>query len=300
MGDILACDWGTSSFRLMRLDKQGNILTAKETKGGIKSLKHVEIERYLVDHCCEIAGREALPVVMCGMVGSGIGWHEVPYVDCPASEATLAAGMRQVPCDVLDAYCVPGVKLQSLVGAADVMRGEETQVVGWLSQASEGERAHSILCMPGTHSKWVTITDGGISAFSTAFTGELYALLTDHSVLVQGEQRDSAEAFSAGLRDSSDSASLIHQLFNARSRAVLGLQEPAHSAAYLSGLLLGSEVGAMAGAIGSDPVHLICGDYLAGPYRQAFEHYGVDCKHYSGGTFSAKGLWTIARVAKLV
>ncbi|WP_338036845.1 2-dehydro-3-deoxygalactonokinase [Microbulbifer mangrovi] len=298
--DFLACDWGTSSFRLMRLDQQGNILSVKETKNGIKALKCQDIERYLIGECREVAGSETLPVVMCGMVGSSIGWYEVPYVDCPASEATLAAELWRVPCESLEAYCVSGVKLQTSTGIADVMRGEETQVVGWLTQASVQERAHSVLCLPGTHSKWVTITDGCISDFSTAFTGELYSLLKDHSVLVQGEQHDSAEAFSAGLQASGGGAALIHQLFNARSRTVLGLQEPADSAAYLSGLLLGSEVGAMASTLGSGPVHLVCGDYLAGPYRQAFEHYGVDCTHYSGGTFSAKGLWSVARAANLI
>ncbi|SFC76730.1 2-dehydro-3-deoxygalactonokinase [Microbulbifer thermotolerans] len=304
MSEILVCDWGTSSFRLMRLSAEGEIVGQIASQAGIKSLQNKEIEAYLLDQCHQLDESGALPVILCGMVGSGIGWYEVPYVDCPVSIASLAGAIQSMPSGAVNAYCVPGVK--KLTGAeADVMRGEETQAIGWLSGASEAEWAQSLLCLPGTHSKWMSVVDGAIRDFSTAFTGELYSLLKEHSVLVQGEQEDSAAAFDTGLEDSRSGTALIHQLFNSRSRAVLGVLDSAHSASYLSGLLLGCEVRAMAeklsaGAEGKSLVHLICGDHLAKPYCRALAFYGMDCRHYSGDTYSARGLLAIARASVLV
>lgn len=306
MSELLVCDWGTSSFRLMCLGRDGEVVDELASSDGIKSLGRPGIEAYLLEKCRQLDPSGALPVILCGMVGSGIGWHEVPYVDCPASGESLANALEVMPTREVRAYCVPGVK-KLTAGAADVMRGEETQVIGWLEGASAAEQASSLLCLPGTHSKWVSVADGEIQDFSTSFTGELYALLKDHSVLVQGIQEDSQAAFRAGLEASQNDSGLIHQLFNARSRAVLGLDSAAHSASYISGLLLGCEVRGMTaqrqqpqppgdGAL----VHLICGNYLADPYRKALAFYGIESRHYPGNTYSARGLLAIARARGLL
>ncbi|WP_066965709.1 2-dehydro-3-deoxygalactonokinase [Microbulbifer sp. Q7] len=300
MSEVLVCDWGTSSFRLMKIGATGEIISQISTDRGIKSLEGAGMEPYLKAQMSAIGGAN-YPVVLCGMVGSGIGWHEVPYVDCPASKASLAAALVQVPDTDLQAWCVPGVKRITRSGIADVMRGEETQIIGWLTQASPQEQAKATLCLPGTHSKWVHIEGGEICGFSTAFTGELYALLTAHSVLVQGTQAHSTDAFTAGLAASAGEAGLIHQLFNARSRTVLGLQSGAASASYLSGLLIGSEVAAMARELGQgERVHLVCGDNLAAPYGEALQYFGIEYRHYSGSTYSALGLSAIAREANVL
>ncbi len=284
----------------MRVGDNGEILTQISSDHGVKSLKQPQMEAYLKSQM-EAIDMASSPILLCGMVGAGIGWYEAPYVDCPASKASLARDLVKIPDTDLNAWCVPGVKRISNTGAADVMRGEETQVIGWLTQASPVEQARSTLCLPGTHSKWVQIEGGEICSFSTAFTGELYALLNDYSVLVQGEQEYCAEAFHAGLAASAEESGLIHQLFNTRSRGVLGLQPIAASAAYLSGLLIGSEVAAMARSLETGSlVHLICGDYLAKPYGQALEYFGLAFKHYSGSTYSALGLWAISGECNLL
>lgn len=304
MSEILVCDWGTSSFRLMRLGFDGRVVGEVTSSSGIKTLDRAEIEPYLLTQCRSLDPEGQLAVILCGMVGSGIGWYEVPYVACPASAGSLARSMCEIPAQKLNAYCVPGVKKLAASGEADVMRGEETQVIGWQSQASSEELAGSLLCLPGTHSKWVTVRDGEIQDLNTAFTGELYAVLKDHSVLVQGEQESSVEAFQAGLESSRAESGLIHQVFNARSRAVLGVHKPEHNAAYLSGLLLGCEVGAMAhqlqGVEANGLVHLICGEHLADPYRRAMAFYDLECRHYSGDVFSAQGLRVIAAAYGLI
>lgn len=299
MSEGLVCDWGTSSFRLMRVGESGGIISQISSDQGVKSLKKENMEAYLRSQMAEIGAANS-PLLLCGMVGSGIGWYEVPYVSCPASKASLARDLAKIPGTDLQAWCVPGVKHTTSSGTADVMRGEETQVIGWLTQASPEEQARSTLCLPGTHSKWVHIEGSGICEFSTAFTGELYALLNGHSVLVQGKQEFSAATFSAGLAASAEESGLIHQLFNARSRAVLGLQAAAASASYLSGLLIGSEVAAMAKRLETgERVHLVCGDHLAKPYGQALEYFDIEYRHYSGSTYSALGLAAIAREVNL-
>ncbi|MBY6212054.1 2-dehydro-3-deoxygalactonokinase [Microbulbifer agarilyticus] len=294
MGEILVCDWGTSSFRLMRVSASGEILAQVATDQGVKQLNPEDMEAYLKAQMATLGSVNDL-VILCGMVGSGIGWYEVPYVNCPASMYLLSEALVQIPNTELRAWCVPGVKLETPDGRADVMRGEETQVIGWLSEATQGDRAKSVLCLPGTHSKWVQIECGEICEFSTAFTGELYALLNEYSVLVQGEQTVSDVAFTAGLAVSEKTSGLIHQLFNARSRSLLGMQSPMDSASFLSGMLIGSEVGAMAASLDRDTkVHLICGDYLAEPYGMALKYFDVPYIHYSGNTYSALGLKALA------
>ncbi|MBY6188951.1 2-dehydro-3-deoxygalactonokinase [Microbulbifer agarilyticus] len=300
MGEILVCDWGTSSFRLMRVSASGEILAQVATDQGVKQLNPEDMEAYLKAQMATL-GSTTAPVVLCGMVGSGIGWYEVPYVSCPASVKSLSAALVRIPQTDLNAWCVPGVKLTSSQGDADVMRGEETQIIGWLTQASEQERTNSTLCLPGTHSKWAHVEGAEICEFSTAFTGEMYALLNDHSVLVQGAQVACDSAFDAGLAASTDGAGLIHQLFNARSRSVLGLQPASASASYLSGLLIGSEVAGVAKKLSPGAVvHLICGDYLAEPYLKALTHFGLRGMHYSGSTYSALGLRAIAEARGLM
>ncbi|WP_299593606.1 2-dehydro-3-deoxygalactonokinase [uncultured Microbulbifer sp.] len=305
MNEILACDWGTSSFRLMHLGSNGEIIREIATGDGIKNLSRPVMEEHLVSQVEKLDAPAGTPVILCGMVGSTIGWQEAPYTDCPVSIGGLAQSLSAMPGTRITAYCVPGVKLVvdsgAASGGADVMRGEETQVIGWLTQASDEEKEKSTLCLPGTHSKWVHIQNGAICDFSTAFTGELFALLSDHSVLVQGEQRVSEPAFFAGLQAAAASSGLIHQLFSARSRSVLGVQSPSASASYLSGLLVGSEVAAMASELPSGAtVHLVCGDHLVGPYGKALEHFGLRFRHYPGSTYSAHGLWAIAKASGLM
>ncbi|MCQ3830417.1 2-dehydro-3-deoxygalactonokinase [Microbulbifer elongatus] len=295
MSEVLVCDWGTSSFRLMCVDGAGKIVGQVSTNRGVKNVPQPEMEGYLKAQILAMDGDD-LPLLLCGMVGSGIGWYEAPYVACPASRRSLGRNLVKVPDTDLTAWCVPGVKCVTDLGTAEVMRGEETQVIGWLTQASEQEQAQSTLCLPGTHSKWVQVEGGEICSFSTAFTGELYALLTEHSVLVQEEQQFSSAAFVAGLAASAQESGLIHQLFNARSRSVLGLQPASASASYLSGLLIGSEVAAVGGKLRrGERIHLICGDSLAVPYGKAMEYFRLPYRHYSGDTFAALGLHAIAR-----
>ena len=142
--------------------------------------------------------RPGLPVLACGMVGSAHGWREAPYMNCPARPHDLAGALAVVQAGDVSVHIVPGLRQRSGDGLPDVIRGEETQLVGLLSQQPELACAATVL-MPGTHSKWVHVVDDAIQGFSTRMTGELYALLRTHSVL--GRLMAPDAAFDAGAFD---------------------------------------------------------------------------------------------------
>jgi 2-dehydro-3-deoxygalactonokinase len=186
-----------------------------------------------------------VPVVMAGMVGSALGWQEVPYVDA----AVPLREMRLVP--VRDApaghrwFIVPGIRWRDGQGHVDVMRGEETQLLGTMhllgSSADNGAYV-----LPGTHSKWVQLRSGSVATLRTCMSGELFALLREKGTLSAAMKAAAADAepdmqaFARGVVDAAGGV-LSHTLFGARARVVTGAMKAEDAAAYVSGLLIGSE-----------------------------------------------------------
>ena len=173
---FIGLDWGTSSFRAFLADADGRALEARADGQGALALKPGEHEAYLA---ARLAGWPNLPVLACGMVGAKQGWREAPYVACPAGLAEIAAAMLAVPTASGVVRIVPGVSARDRAGAPDVMRGEETQLLGALA-AGLGD---GVYVLPGTHSKWARIEGGRILGFETFMTGEVFAVLKTHSVL---------------------------------------------------------------------------------------------------------------------
>src|SRR5262249_34883827 len=136
-----------------------------------------------------------LPAILCGMVGSNLGWTVAPYADCPVGLADLAAKLLKVD----GASIVPGVRCQGLAGAPDVMRGDETQLLGWLHRNPERTRGRQVVCHPGPHARWMLVENGRLVRFVTAMTGELFAVLSQHSVLKSDASPDDDAAFELGL-----------------------------------------------------------------------------------------------------
>lgn len=225
---MIAVDWGTTSFRAYRLDANGVVLEARTAPRGILSVKDFPKELE-----AQVGGWTDRPVVMSGMVGSRQGWKEVPYVECPAGFDEVGRGLLEVQAG---AWIVPGVLCRGDV--PDVMRGEETQILG--SGVADG-----VVCLPGTHSKWATVEKGRIVRFSTHMTGEVFAVLKEHSIL--GRMMDkslSGNSFLEGVRRSGDAGGLLHHLFGVRTLALAG--ELADASSYLSGILIGHELRAAA------------------------------------------------------
>jgi 2-dehydro-3-deoxygalactonokinase len=299
---LIAIDWGTTSARAYRLDARGCVLDQRSAPLGVQKIAADGFPAAL-DTLLGDAVDAGVPLIACGMVGSRQGWIEAPYVHCPADLAAVAAALTPVPGRRL--AIVPGLVCHDLDRVPDVMRGEETQVLGTLDdRRPAGSR---FVVLPGTHSKWVRVGSGGIEAFATFMTGELYALLHDHSILgrlVAAGQHD-ASAFARGVRASlGDAAALSHDLFSARTLALTGALAPEGVADYLSGLLLGAEVAAgrrwaPRAAVEEGVVTLVGDAALCARYRRALALAGI--KAASGPSeAAARGLWRIARHAGML
>ena len=230
---MIAIDWGTTSFRAYRLDSKGAILETRSAPKGILAVPAGGFETVLYE---QIHGWRERPVVMSGMIGARQGWVEAPYVPCPAGFDEIAAAMREVRKGI---WIVPGVSCRDESGVPDVIRGEETQVLG-------AER-EGLFCLPGTHSKWVEVRGGRIERFSTAMTGEVYAVLKAHSILgrMMEDGNTNAAAFRRGVERSGETGGLLHHLFGVRTKGLMGELDAAASSSYLSGLLIGHEIRAV-------------------------------------------------------
>lgn len=266
-GDYIAIDWGTTNRRAWRVAADGTFGEALRDSRGVLALT-------ADDYPAELAALRArlgdLPVIAAGMVGSNRGWREVPYVDAPADLAALASGALRLP--DADALLLPGVALRS--GArADVMRGEEVQVLGAL--AAGLAPADALFCQPGTHNKWIATSAGRITDVATALTGELFALLRGHGILsamLDGPVADGA-AFRAGVARGAGARDLTVALFEVRARVLLDRLDAADAASFASGVLIGADVGARTDLKGR-PVQLLASGDLATLYAAAIDSCG--------------------------
>ena len=236
---LLACDWGTTNLRAWTLDADGAVVAQQDFPLGVSKLAPGEAARRFESEVRPALDAETMPAILCGMIGSNLGWTAAPYADCPAGLADLARSLTEVAPGV---RIVPGLRCDGIAGAPDVMRGEETQILGWLAQHSERQTGRHLLCHPGTHAKWVVIEDGRIVRFITAMTGELFAVLSQHSVLRSEAPATDDAAFDEGLAAAGGGDALAARLFTARARVVGGKAEAQSTPSYLSGLLIGAEV----------------------------------------------------------
>ena len=237
------------------------------------------------------------------MVGSRQGWAEAPYAPCPAGIDQLRAALIAVPFShsgrPVRIRIVPGVSAQDGNGVPDVMRGEETQILGALPRAG----AH-LACLPGSHSKWVQVSDGRITGFTTHLTGEAFAALRGHTILgrMMRDGPTDAEAFAAGVERAGQDGGLLHHLFGVRTQGLFGTLSEAGAASYLSGLLIGHELRAallernMDGDGRRETVHLIGAGPLCALYAQAILHFGHGSKLCDPDA-AALGLWRIGKDA---
>jgi 2-dehydro-3-deoxygalactonokinase len=295
---LIAIDWGTSSARAYRLDVRGAILERKSAPLGVQKVAAGGFPgalTLLLD-----GANDDVPLIACGMIGSRQGWIEAPYRDCPADFAMIASALTPVPGGRL--VIVPGLVCRDAAGIPDVMRGEETQIFGALARHS----ARRVVVLPGTHSKWALVGAHGIETFATFMTGELYAVLREHSILGRiATPGNDATAVEQGVKRSLDAdASLSHDLFSARTLALMSELAPEAVGDYLSGLLLGAEVAAgrrwlERHAVKEESVTLVGDAPLCERYRCALAIAGVDAMIGSPDA-AARGLWRIAQRAGMV
>lgn len=233
-------DWGTTSFRAALVTGAGEVLGHVETPQGISELGGGGFEAVLMAALAPWRmAHGPLPVVAMGMITSRNGWIEVPYVPCPADPRDLARGaVRRVLPDGAPLLLLPGLTDPARLPFPDVMRGEETQIVG------NGLDRDATVVLPGTHSKWARVRDGRIQGFQTFVTGEIFALLTKHSFIARAAVAPALPDMAAlrrGLIEAERTPAILSVLFSARTGVLAGLLRPEEVGDYLSGLVIGQE-----------------------------------------------------------
>lgn len=289
MRPLVAIDWGTSSLRAARLDAQGHVLEERATTQGILSVPPGGFPA-VFDVLCASWLDDGVLALMSGMVGSRQGWVEAPYCPCPAGFDELGKRLAWLRPGQL--AVVPGLSCEH-GGVPDVMRGEEVQVFGALQQLGLRE---ATLVLPGTHSKWVTVQDHRITRFSTFMTGELYALLRQHSILARTlPASDGAldeAAFDQGVDHALGGPSLLATAFSVRTLALFDRRAPEALHSYLSGLVIGEELRAR--GMGTGPVVVVGSAALATRYERALARCRVVTQR-AGAHATWQGLWALAQ-----
>lgn len=235
---MIGVDWGTSHVRAYRLSDDGSVLAQRDSTDGVLTVEPGRSPHVLTTLVGAWIAEGERRILLSGTVGSRNGWRETRPVPCPARLADLAGAVEPVPFDEACVRIVPGVAGIDASGVPEVMRGEETEIVGAGIESG-------CLCLPGSHSKWVRLEAGAIVAYTTYLTGEAFAALRGHTLLgklMGGEPPAANEAFDAGVRRSAEPGGLLHHLFGVRTLGLVGRLATTDSASYLSGLLIGHEI----------------------------------------------------------
>ena len=291
--DWIAADWGTTNLRVWAM-KGGSVVDKARSDAGMAGLKRDQFEGALLA-LIEPWLSGPTPVVACGMVGARQGWVEAPYTAVPCTP--ISNGMVEAQCNAprLQVHVVGGLKQDK---PADVMRGEETQIAGFLALNDGWD---GVICLPGTHTKWAHISAGEVVSFQTFMTGEQFNLLSGSSVLRHSVDTNGwdASAFEEAVSDTlSRPERLAAYLFNLRARDLLHGQSKSTANARLSGLLIGAELGAARPFWLGQNVAILGADALAKAYGDALKLQGVHATIADAERMTLAGLQAAYRQIK--
>lgn len=296
---LLALDWGTTSFRAYLFDSDRNLVGTKSSAAGIMQ-DHSGFEQVYYQQIGDwLEEYREIPVIASGMITSKQGWVETPYLPCPTSLDDLSKNLTRHKTSKGDViFFVSGVCQKT--PTPNIMRGEETQMAGLKSSSA------MTAVLPGTHSKWIRMESDTIRYFSTFMTGEIFAALTQHTILGRLLTDGSdPEGFTAGVRDGfsglEEAGGILSKLFGARAMPLLELMNPDSIRDYISGLLLGTEIlEAVKSGFGSDVVPVICGSAeLVDRYEKAMAICDISTS-CGEDELAALGLMRIASAAQLI
>jgi len=310
---FIAVDWGTTNFRASLVSHSGSALGSVSNDGGLLKIAAAteqgkEGSAAFESHLESSVGewKRAHPqaiILMAGMVGSNKGWVDAPYARCPADINALMTGVQQVTnTKGWDIRVVPGLCVRDEF--SDVMRGEETQILGMM--AMQEALPDGFVCLPGSHSKWVTIKAGVIETFKTFMTGELFSLLSEHSILrfsvtvpdgtATDHDMELTAAFDEGVKAGyAQPDEVTHLTFMVRTRQIFDRVSEADNRLFLSGLLIGAEIGAakITPECVTGAVTIIGSSQLGRRYKKALELIGVEATILSSEEASNRGLLSV-------
>jgi 2-dehydro-3-deoxygalactonokinase len=295
---LIAIDWGSSSFRGYLMSGGGEVLEEIASGDGIGSVpagSYPATLRRLVGRWLD--ANPSLPVIASGMVGSRHGWREAPYVACPAGPHDVAARLAAVEADGRNVVLAPGLSYADET-RVDVMRGEETEIFGIADAGAK------LVVLPGSHSKWAGIGGDRVVAFTTFITGELFAALRDHTIAGafarSAPAKEPGAAFALGVERGAAASGgktksgLLGLLFGIRALPLMGKLDTDDSREYLSGLLIGAEIGEARRLYPGEEPHVAGAEPLVKRYLVAFETLGVRARA-AAPRAAAHGLFRIAR-----
>jgi len=290
---LIAIDWGTSSLRAARLGANGEVLASREFARGILTVPPGLFEAVFNELFGDWMQDPDALCLISGMAGSRQGWQEAPYCPCPAGFAELGQHLLWLKPGRI--ALVPGLSCSGsdAMLTPDVMRGEEVQIFGALQLAG---RDSATLVLPGTHSKWVQVQGGRVTQFQTFMTGEVFALMSQHSILGKTLDLTGAfdeSAFLQGVDQTQETVSVLHKLFAVRTLGLFERLSAAQLPSYLSGLLIGEELRTQTVSVDSPPVILIGSHALTLRYTLALQHLGIACES-RGAEATWAGLFALA------
>ena len=286
---------------------EGRVLDSRAGPQGITNVTDGNFEEALLALAGDLLeANPAAPILASGMVGARQGWVECPYVSCPAGLADLAQQLTgHSLSDGRDLVFAPGVNCWDGDGTVDVIRGEETQIIG----AADPNQSSELFVLPGTHSKWVRVVGCRIDSFATYMSGEVFQALCDHTILgrMMSARSHQPAAFSRGLDygwlDRAGRGGLVRRLFSTRSLCLFDALTEAETFSYLSGLLIANEIReALDGFVGDGPPHpivIVSSNELSERYAAALGHFGLPAST-AAPEATALGQWRLAAAAGLV
>lgn len=287
-------DWGTSNLRVWLVDGEGHVLGERQSGDGMSQCAEGNrFQAVLEGHLASLEAPDSLPAIICGMAGARAGWKEAPYGEIPTRLDELYKQAVQ-PEASRPVFILPGL-CQRQTGAYDVMRGEETQLAGLVA----GGLQTGIICMPGTHSKWVDLDHGAVQRFTTVMTGELFEVISKHSILrlTIGTGEPDPALFAAAVAKALEPGfALTTSLFSLRASALLSTPAENEALSQLSGLLVGAEIAGMRPYFASGKtVSIVGSERLGRAYHQALTLAGVQSEICDGSALVRTGLFAAAQ-----
>lgn len=292
-------DWGTSSFRLWIVDENGGVLAQSRSDEGMMYASENGFSETLEKHLAASGAPVDLPVVISGMAGARQGWKEAPYVSLPSALSGMAAHSVKIDHATRDIRILPGMA-QNTAQNPNVMRGEETQLAGIANTMPDG-----LVCMPGTHCKWVELKDSSVTGLTSFMTGEIFSVLSKYSILKhamdpQTEFDAQNPAFLRAMRQALVAPGQVFSMFfSIRAGQLLGFEQQDEGAAHLSGLLIGAEIAAAKQIYGAGTAGLVASDRLNALYLPVMQEAGFTVSLFDGEDAVRIGLLTAAKQIKV-
>lgn len=298
--NIIGINWGSSNLRAYLIGADGQMLDSHEAPAGVTTLDRGGMAAAAND--IRTRWPKAAFAYAAGMIGSNVGWVDAGYIDCPAGVEAVAQGLVPTRIGMLDVSIVPGMAcVRALDGAPDVLRGEETELLGLLSAGDVDPDA--IIALPGTHTKWIQLSNGRVEGFMTSMSGELFDRLASGGLLasVLDGPGEPGSAFNEGVRTAATSTlGLGALLFGVRAKMIRGALPRAETSSYLRGLLAGAEVSDAAALFPSmkhTPVPLVGSGPVTRLYQAAMAELGIEARPVKSADAVIRGFSAIHTIA---